>query len=161
MNSRQTRWVLLLSMLKVNIIYEPGKKNVIADALSRMRMKNEEVVATLLSDLNINIDNKLISKFNDKFIKVNNEEYFVNQGSLRKVIKEDKQKIKLILEAHRIGHEGVFKTYNRLKRDYYWVNMILDVKYFVSTCKNVSYLNRRLLILKRRIFPQNRAYLSL
>ena len=135
MNSRQTRWVLLLSMLKVSIIYEPGKKNVIADALSRMRMKNEEVVATLLSDLNINIDNKLISKFNDKFIKVNNEEYFVNQGSLRKVIKEDKQKIKLILEAHRIGHEGVFKTYNRLKRDYYWVNMILDVKYFVSTCK--------------------------
>jgi len=83
MNSRQTGWVLLLSILKVNIIYEPGKKNVIADALSRMRLKNEEVVATLLSDLNINIHDKLISKFNDKFIKINNQEYFVNQRSLR------------------------------------------------------------------------------
>ena len=31
-NARQTRWVLLLSMLKVRVQYEPGKKNVIADA---------------------------------------------------------------------------------------------------------------------------------
>jgi len=36
-NSRQTGWVLFLSMLKV--LYEPGKKNVIADALSRLSTK--------------------------------------------------------------------------------------------------------------------------
>ena len=52
------------------------------------------------------------------------------------MIKDDKEKIKLILNAHKIGHEGIFKTYNRLKRDFYWNNMILDVKYLVNTCEH-------------------------
>ena len=65
---------------------------------------------------------------------INNEEYYLDNGSYRKVIDYDKRKLQLILDAHKIGHEGVFKTYNRLKRDYYWTNMVLDVKYIVNTC---------------------------
>eukprot|EP00833_Pecoramyces_ruminatium_P001282 jgi/Orpsp1_1/1175314/evm.model.c7180000053383.2 len=134
-NSRQTRWVTLFSMLKVKVMYEPGKKNVLADALSRIRRKNNEVIASILSENNINIENKLLNQFQEKFTTINNEEYYLDQGTLRKVIKDDNQKIKLILKAHQIGHEGIFKTYNRLKRDYYWVNMIQDVKYLVRTCE--------------------------
>ena len=133
-NSRQTRWVLLLSMLRVKVIYEPGKKNVVADALSRMNtIEENKVLATIISEGNP----ELMNKYKDNFIEIDNVEYFKEKSSntLRKVIKNDEEKIKLILQAHEIGHEGIFKTYNRLKRDYYWTNMILDVKYIVRTCK--------------------------
>ncbi len=133
-NSRQTRWVLLLSMLRVKVIYEPGKKNVVADALSRLNStKENKILATTISEDNT----ELMKKFKDNFVKINNVEYFKekNSNTLRKVIRNDEEKINLTLQAHEIGHEGIFKTYNRLKRDYYWTNMILDVKYIVRTCK--------------------------
>jgi len=136
-NARQTRWVLLLSMLKVRVIYEPGRKNVVADALSRMKTKKEGIVATTIEtgrNVGTTLENPLITKMKDKFIILDNEEYFVDNGSFRKVIKDEKQKINLILEAHNVGHEGIFKTYNRLKRDYYWTNMVADVRYIVATC---------------------------
>jgi len=135
LNARQSRWVIMFSMLKVKVIYEPGKRNVLADALSRLRSKPSEVIATYLEEINTG-KNSLLKKFEEKFSRINNEEYFIDGGTFRKVIKEDKEKIKLLLEAHRIGHEGIFKTYNRLKRDYYWNNMVLDVKYIVNTCKH-------------------------
>jgi len=34
----------------------------------------------------------------------------------RKVIQDDNQKLQLILDVHRDGHEGVFKAYNYLKK---------------------------------------------
>ena len=133
-NSRQTRWVLLLSMLKVKVLYEPGKKNVIADALSRLSTKENTILTTVTEEINENNPYNLLTKFKDKFTIINNEEYYKDHGKLRKVIKNQNEKIDLILKAHKVGHEGVFKTYNRLKRDYYWINMILDVKYIVRTC---------------------------
>ena len=134
-NARQARWVILLSMLKVEVIYEPGKKNVVADALSRLKVNHDHVVSMLLPELTIPEDDKLISVFKEKFVKINEEEYYVDNNNFRRIIKDEKQKINLILQAHNIGHEGVFKTYNRLKRDYYWPNMALDVRYMVTTCK--------------------------
>ena len=135
LNSRQSRWVIMFSMLKVNVIYEPGKRNVLADALSRLRTKSSEIIATYIEEINTG-QNLLLKKFKEKFTKINKEEYFIDNGTFRKVIKDDNEKIRLILEAHMIGHEGIFKTYNRLKRDYYWNNMILDVKYLVNTCNH-------------------------
>jgi len=134
-NARQTRWVLLLSMLKVKVIYEPGKKNYIADALSRFRSKKEEIISTIISEVTSTDDDELLKTFEVKFVKIKNENYYVDNGTFRKVISDDKEKLKLILAAHNVGHEGIFKTYNRLKRDYYWTNMALDVKYIVTTCK--------------------------
>jgi len=138
-NSRQTRWVILLSMLNVKVMYEPGKKNVVADALSRMESTNNKIVATLATDpstINSTKDNSLLVKFKENFITINNEKYYMDKESqnLRKVVENNNSKIDLVLKAHRVGHEGVYKTYNRLKRDFYWTNMILDVKYIVSTC---------------------------
>ena len=99
-------------MLNVKVLYEPGKKNVIADALSRLKTKNDELVATITSEMN---ENNLLSSFKDKFVIINGEKFFKDDGKLRKVIYNEKERIKLILSAHKIGHEGVFETYNRLK----------------------------------------------
>ena len=94
----------------------------VADALSRMKTKNKGIVATTIEtgrNIGTTLENPLITKMKEKFIILDNEEYFVDNGTFRKVIKDEKQKINLILEAHNVGHEGIFKTYNRLKRDYY------------------------------------------
>ena len=134
-NARQTRWVLLLSMLRVKVNYEPGKRNVIADALSRLKTKKEEIIATVLPDTSTLTPDYILNSFKDKFVIIKGEEFYQDNGTFRKVIKDEKEKLQLILDAHNVGHEGIFKTYNRLKRDYYWVNMALDVKYIVTTCK--------------------------
>ena len=135
-NARQTRWVLLLSMLKVRVQYEPGKKNVIADALSRMPSIKSDILATTTVSVNSETDeNNLLNLLKDKFTLINGEKFYKDNGMLRKVIDNPEEKVKLILKAHGIGHEGTFKTHNRLKRDYYWTNMIQDVKYMVRTCK--------------------------
>jgi len=37
-------------------------------------------------------------------------------------------------QAHSIGHEGSFKTYNRLKDNYYWIGMNRDIKLYIKCC---------------------------
>lgn len=131
-NARQTRWVLTLSMLKVDVKYEPGKKNVLADALSRLHTNKNEIINVIS---NSNQTNDPIKQFLEKsFVNIDNEKYLKTNGELRKVIQSNEEKIKLILDAHCIGHEGTEKTYERLKRKYYWKNMIKDIYIFVKTC---------------------------
>lgn len=54
--------------------------------------------------------------------------YYKQGNSLRKIVVKPEEKLRLLESAHNIGHEGIFKTYCRLKRDYYWSNMSRDVK---------------------------------
>ena len=141
-NARQTRWLLLLLMLKVRVLYEPGKKNVIADALSRMPSIKSDILASTTVSVNNETDQyNLLNLLKDKFTLMNGEKFYKDDGMLRKVIDNPEEKVKLILKAHSIGHEGTFKIYNRLKRDYYWTNMIQDVKYMVRTCKTCQLFN--------------------
>jgi len=129
-------------MLKVRVLYEPGKKNVIADALSRMPSIKSDILATTTVNVNNETDqNNLLNLLKDKFTLMNGEKFYKDDGMLRKVIDNPEEKVKLILKAHSIGHEGTFKIYNRLKRDYYWTNMIQDVKYMVRTCKTCQLFN--------------------
>jgi len=89
-NSRQTRWILLLSMLKIEVIYEPGNKNVLADALSRLKSSNP-IVSTVLSEINSIDEGNLLNSIKSKFITINNEEYYLDNGTYRKVINNDNQ----------------------------------------------------------------------
>ncbi len=43
----------------------------------------------------------------DKFIYVDNQLYFRDEGNLRKVVEEPLEKIKIITKAHKIAHEGI------------------------------------------------------
>ena len=143
-NARQTRWCLTASMLGVEIWYESGKKNVVADALSRMKNESNKVV--LATNINSEIDETLLSKvikefLEEKFTVIDGVEYFIDGNNYRKLITNTEEKLKLIFAAHNVGHEGYYKTYQRLKRCYYWNNMISDVKRVVSKCEKCQ-LNR-------------------
>jgi len=137
-DARQTRWCLTASMLGVEIKYESGKKNVVADALSRMKNESNKVV--LATNINSEIDETLLSKvikefLEEKFTVIDGVEYFIDGNNYRKLITNTEEKLKLIFAAHNVGHEGYYKTYQRLKRCYYWNNMISDVKRAVSKCE--------------------------
>ena len=143
-NARQTRWCLTASMLKVDIRYEQGKKNVVADALSRMKnLEEKKVLATKISN---NEENDLLSKvikefINEKFTKIDGVEYFIDGNNYRKLVTETDEKLKLIFEAHKIGHDGYYKTYQRLRKSYYWNDMVNDIKRVTSKCAKCQ-LNR-------------------
>ncbi|ORX44040.1 hypothetical protein BCR36DRAFT_249145, partial [Piromyces finnis] len=51
---KHQRWCDKFSQLKVNIIYQPGKANKIADALFRITLKENLIVNTTVSDGNDN-----------------------------------------------------------------------------------------------------------
>ena len=124
-----TNWILEFSQLKIKVQYEEGKKNVIADSFSRLpRTKDSEEVR--VSSATPLMDNYI----NSKFIQINGQEYYKEGTNLRKVIKNEVHKNKLLLEAHQVGHEFFLKTYDPLRRDYYWENMTKDVNLMVKTC---------------------------
>jgi len=75
-NSRQTRWVVTLSMLKVIVKYEPGKKNVVADALSNLNSKEIE------SKINANKE-IIICTINNPYLNTNK----IYENNLNKILK--------------------------------------------------------------------------
>jgi len=133
-----SNWILEFSMLKVNVVYEEGRKNFIADALSRMshrstNQKDEEECKGKITTV-ASVTPLMDDYLKPKFVKIEGEEYYKEGENLRKVILDNQQKWKLLRQAHEVGHEGCFKTYNRVKRDYYWPNMTRDVNLIVKTC---------------------------
>jgi len=143
-NARHTRWCLTANMLGVDIRYESGKKNVIADALSRMRNDKDKIVMAtkVASETNETLLSKVIKEFiEEKFTVIDGVEYFIDGNTYRKLITDVNEKLKLILEAHNIGHEGYYKTYQRLRKSYYWNDMVNDIKRVISKCQKCQ-LNR-------------------
>jgi len=132
-NNRHLKWVTELSILNVVVAYEEGRRNVIADALSRIPLKgNIESALIAYTDQNLN---KLMDEFiNNRIIKVEGVDYFKEGDKLRKIVSDRKEQLNLIKKAHEIGHEGLYKTYHRLKRDFYWRNMKRDVNNFIRCC---------------------------
>jgi len=179
--SKHARWCDLFSQLQVKVVYQPGKRNIIADALSRIRKKENIVVNAIVknnNNLGNNIENnnnivdennveiignnnnendqsnfldeaeneKYISEFMKKFLKdrivtIDDKTYIRDKDKLRRVIDDYLEKIKIIGMAHRIGHEGLQKTYDRIKKNYYWKNMILDIKNIYLFVKYVNLID--------------------
>eukprot|EP00833_Pecoramyces_ruminatium_P015176 jgi/Orpsp1_1/1189208/evm.model.d7180000070286.1 len=132
--SRHLKWITTLSALQVKVQYEEGKKNVIADALSRMEsernideMDKKELSVVLISP---NIENFI----NKKIIEIEGRKYYKQNGRLRKIIEDEKEKYQLIEAAHIVGHEGIYKTYHRLKPNYYWKGMNQDINLYIKCC---------------------------
>ena len=75
---------------------EPGKKNVVADALSRMKSINDKkILATKLSS---KVDKSLLSKvvkefIEEKFTTIDGIESFVDGNTYRKLITDTNEKV--------------------------------------------------------------------
>jgi len=98
--------------LKVIVTFQEGKRNVIADALSRLPIQeindNKEILNTLvnnnvLSNYNNDSLNKFMNEFiNKRIIKIDGKEYYKQGENIRKIINDKTKQIKLINDAHLI-----------------------------------------------------------
>ena len=139
---RHLRWIEEFNKYKIQLKYEKGKKNVFADALSRLPSKNSNeiinCVNTILADLDpkdLNLPDGIIKYFTKNYQVVNNTLYYKKDDLYLKVIYKDEDKKDIINHAHEVGHEGAEKTANRILKSYYWPGIWNDVRMWVKSCR--------------------------
>jgi len=172
---RQARWMELFQEYDFDFRYKPGKDNIVPDALSRRPDYNWD--PSTLHNITIAVDPTLKQHFRDLYIKdpqlgpllsrystsAPNSRYFVDDGllwtniagSTRLCVPQDNDLRTQILHDHHdapiSGHLGFDKTYEEMRRTYFWPRMARDTKAYITTCEECQ-RNKPSLQLKAGLF---------
>ena len=84
-----------------------------------------------IDEENSNITEFMQKFINDHIITIDGNKYLKEEDILRKIITTNEEKFNFIWKAHAIGHEGFDKTYERLRKPFYWKGMTVDIKRFI------------------------------
>ncbi|KAL0539863.1 hypothetical protein IC582_024084 [Cucumis melo] len=149
LNMRQRRWLELVKDYDCEILYHPGKANVVADALSR-KVSHSAALITRQAPLHRDLERAEIAvsvgavtmQLAQLTAGQAVEFSLSSDGGLlferRLCVPSDSAiKTELLSEAHSSPfsmHPGSTKMYQDLKRVYWWRNMKREVAEFVSRC---------------------------
>lgn len=156
LTSRQARWNEILSEYDFTIEYKPGKKNIVADALSRRCDHKEEmkVAAVTMSTQVAPITEEIRRAYQGDPVCVEiltrgqaseaevESKYEIRNGIIYKesriyVPNNTQIKKKILYECHDspiAGHVGVTKTVEHVSRQFYWPKLHEEVKQYVISC---------------------------
>ncbi|GJU07535.1 putative nucleotidyltransferase, ribonuclease H [Tanacetum coccineum] len=152
LNMRQRRWLDLVKDYDCEILYHPGKANVVADALSRKTRHDSLLVKSLQMVITPDFYEHIKTVQHEAWENgdVNSErlvgqvhKLVVDSRGLRTRfgriwIPNNKELKKLLLdEAHKSKysiHPGATKMYYNLKPDYWWPGMKRDIVKYVEQC---------------------------
>ncbi|KAI3797402.1 hypothetical protein L1987_32659 [Smallanthus sonchifolius] len=156
LNMRQRRWLELLKDYDCEILYHPGKANVVADALSRKEQSDPIRIKACQLIIMPDLMNE-ISKAQDEALlerNIKRERIVGQQGNLDANVygvrtrfgrmwipKIGELRAKILEEAHKSRysiHPGTNKMYQDLKKEYWWPGMKNDVTEYVNKCLTCS-----------------------
>ncbi|XP_075076929.1 uncharacterized protein LOC142163527 [Nicotiana tabacum] len=130
LNLRQRRWLELLKDYDVDILYHPGKANVVADALSHKSMGNLKHVE--VGKLEMTKEIYRLANLSVRLHDTGDQGRWCvpNVGELRKQIMTE------IHQSRYSVHPGSTKMYHDLRQLYWWNGMKKDIATFVAQCPN-------------------------
>ncbi|KAA0036559.1 pol protein [Cucumis melo var. makuwa] len=151
---RKRRWVELMKDYDCEILYHPGKANVVADALSRKVAHSVALItkqAPLLRDFERAEIAILVGEVTSQLAQLSveptlrqriivaqlNDPYLVEKRRLVEAGQDSAVKTELLTEAHSSPftmHPGSTKMYQELRCVYWWRNMKREMADFVSRC---------------------------
>lgn len=148
-SGRLARWAMQISQFNFDICHRKGTLNVVPDALSRAAVS----LISYAGGTENTKDNWYI-KIYDGCLKhpQNFKNYFIENNILyrysKPVHKLDKTNWKIVLPREQVqncikeGHDnlesihpGIYKTYHKLRKYYYWKDMHQDIKNYIKTCE--------------------------
>ncbi|KAA0046570.1 pol protein [Cucumis melo var. makuwa] len=142
---RQRRWLELVKDYDCEILYHPGKANVVADALSRKVAHSAALITKqtpLLRDFEraeiaVSVEkHRMVETEQGEDFSISSDDGLMFEGRL--CVPEDSAvKTELLTEAHSSPftmHPGSTKMYQDLRSVYWWRGMKRDVADFVSRC---------------------------
>ncbi|KAL8124244.1 hypothetical protein AgCh_012039 [Apium graveolens] len=149
LNMRQRRWLELIKDYDCEILYHPGKANVVADALSRKErliliMTSEELIKEL-EKMEIDVrmtgkgteglfEIKLVSELTEKIRVCQEKKMSEERGTLTGEEVRCEKDEKGIMSSKYSIHPGSKKMYRDLKEYYWWPNVKREVAEWVSKC---------------------------
>eukprot|EP00833_Pecoramyces_ruminatium_P001389 jgi/Orpsp1_1/1175421/evm.model.c7180000053771.1 len=126
------------NIYKINAIINDNKNNNNENNNEINNENNNEINNENNSEENLEEDENL-AKFMKEFldehiITLDDKKYIIINGQRRRIIENNEEKLQLMLKAHSIGHEGLAKTYERLKPTCYWRGMVMDIRRLIKNC---------------------------
>lgn len=149
---RQARWMEFLQDYNIDIKYQPGKTNVVADALSRRAdlatISFVTLDADLVSDIKQAYDTDLEAQaFIKQALDHTSNDFTIDNGLLYHTAHSQPRQLyipnsrelrqRLIREHHDsviYGHLGVSKTVHAISRSFFWPKLVTDVQAYVRSC---------------------------
>ncbi|KAJ9546624.1 hypothetical protein OSB04_019167 [Centaurea solstitialis] len=129
LNMRQRRWLDVVKDYDCEILYHPGKANVVADALNLVRRAQEE--ASMEENQNkerVRGQLPLMVRDSRGLLTRHGRVWVPLAGGARQTLLEEAHKSKYSI------HPGATKMYRDLRVDYWWPGMKREVARFVESC---------------------------
>ncbi|KAJ9539518.1 hypothetical protein OSB04_032251 [Centaurea solstitialis] len=152
LNMRQRRWLEVIKDYDCEILYHPGKANVVADALSR----KGSILLLRVPCMRMTVTTSLIEMIRQsqvEAVREGNQERERIKGQVDQLVADSRGLLTrygrvwvpvscearqtLLEEAHKSKfsiHPGATKMYRDLRTDYWWPGMKRDVARYVEKC---------------------------
>lgn len=155
-SGRLTRWSLRLQAWDFDILHRKGRDIVVPDLLSRSVPVTDEVNVSICMSSDDKWYNKMLELVENsplkypkfrvesnrlyKYIPTTFASFENDEYAWKEIVPKDRrlQVIKNLHDNPTSGHTGTFKTFHRVRQQYYWPKMRHDITKYVKNCHTCS-----------------------